>query len=73
MAGPRPSRVRTRWRSRRSQTGLRPAAAGIRHDRRVGAVFGFAAVAQLLAYHVAVEKGGDVDKSRKLATSVTVQ
>ena len=33
----------------------------------------FAAPIQLLAYHVAVQKGADVDQPRNLAKSVTVE
>ena len=33
----------------------------------------YAVVAQLLAYHVAVIKGTDVDQPRNLAKSVTVE
>jgi glucosamine--fructose-6-phosphate aminotransferase (isomerizing) len=33
----------------------------------------YAIPAQLLAYHVAVEKGTDVDQPRNLAKSVTVE
>ena len=33
----------------------------------------FAASIQLLAYHVAVQKGADVDQPRNLAKSVTVE
>ena len=33
----------------------------------------FAAPIQLLAYHVAVQKGTDVDQPRNLAKSVTVE
>lgn len=35
--------------------------------------FAYAIVAQLLAYHVALEKCTDVDQTRKLAKSVTVE
>lgn len=35
--------------------------------------FAYAVVAQLLAYFVAVEKSTDVDRSRNLAKSVTVE
>ena len=35
--------------------------------------FAYAVVAQMLAYHVALEKGTDVDQPRNLAKSVTVE
>lgn len=41
--------------------------------RDVSGVFQYAVVAQLLAYHVAVLKGTDVDQPRNLAKSVTVE
>ena len=39
----------------------------------IASVFAGAAVAQLLAYFVAVERGTDVDQPRNLAKSVTVE
>jgi glucosamine--fructose-6-phosphate aminotransferase (isomerizing) len=39
----------------------------------IAACFAYAAVAQLIAYFVAVEKGTDVDQPRNLAKSVTVE
>jgi len=39
----------------------------------VWAPIGHAVVAQLLAYHVAVRKGTDVDQPRNLGKSVTVE
>lgn len=39
----------------------------------ISTTFAYAAVAQMLAYHVALEKGTDVDQPRNLAKSVTVE
>lgn len=39
----------------------------------VGQVFATTVLTQLLAYHVALDRGTDVDKPRNLAKSVTVE